>query len=360
MQLWMTTSAWARPAADTAAQAEQDGWDGLGIGDSQNRAGDAWVAMTLAARATSTLRLATAVTNPVTRHPAVTAAAAQSLANVFGERICVGIGRGDSALAHLGKAPVGVSVLERYVTALRTYLHGGEVPFDELEFQESSLDSVDKLGLAANVGGSTLTWRQDTDPVVTVEVAASGPRVIAAAARSADRLLFAVGADTERLQWGIETARRARRDAGLDPDTLEYGAYLNVVSHPNLDTARALAAGKVSGFARFSIMHGTVNGPASQSDQTVLRAIKSTYDMRHHGRSIGGQAEVLTSDFVDRFGIVGDPDVCSARLTEIAHLGIGKAAIIGPTVGIGTDASADAMNLFVTEVIPALRTNGSA
>ena len=110
-----------------------------------------------------------------------------------------------------------MAALERYVTALRRYLHGAEVPFDELEFQESSLDPVGKLGLAANVGASTLTWRQDTDPLVTVEVAASGPRVIAAAARSADRLIFAVGADTERLQWGIETARRARLDAGLRP-----------------------------------------------------------------------------------------------------------------------------------------------
>lgn len=356
MQLWMTTSAWARPAADTAAKAEQDGWDGLGIGDSQNRAGDVWVAMTLAARATSTLRLTTAVTNPVTRHPAVTAAAAQSLANVFGERICVGVGRGDSALAHLGRAPVGVSVLERYVIALRTYLRGGEVPFDELGFQESNLDPVDKLGLAANVGGSTLTWRQDTDPLVTIEVAASGPRVIAAAARSADRLIFAVGADTERLQWGIETARRARRDAGLDPDALEFAAYLNVICHPNLDTARALAAGKVSGFARFSIMHGTVNGPALESDQAVLRAIRSAYDMRHHGRSVGGQAGALTSDFIDRFGIVGAPDVCCARLKEIADLGIAKAAIIGPTIGTDAEAGADAMRLFITEIIPALRT----
>lgn len=355
MQLWMTTSAWARPAAGTAAKAEQDGWDGLGIGDSQNRAGDCWVAMTMAARETTTLRLATAVTNPVTRHPAVTAAAAQSLANLFGERIAVGVGRGDSALAHLGKAPVSVSALESYVTALRTYLRGREVPFDELGFQESGLDDVDKLGLAANVRGSTLTWRQDTDPLVTVEVAASGPRVIAAAARSADRVIFALGADTERLQWGIDTARRARRDAGLDPDSIEFAAYINVVSHPDLDTARSLIAGVMSTFARFSVMHGTVNVPASEADQAVLKSIKSAYDMRHHGRSAGGQAAALTPDFIDRFGVIGQPDVCCARLTEIADLGIGKIAVIGPTVGADPEARAAAMNLFVTEIIPALR-----
>ncbi len=355
MQLWMTTSAWARPAAATAAKAEQDGWDGLGVGDSQNRAGDVWVAMTMAARETTTLRLATAVTNPVTRHPAVTAAAAQGLANLFGERIAVGVGRGDSALAHLGKAPVSVPALERYVTAVRRYLRGSEIPFDELGFQEASLDDVDKLGLASNVGGSTLTWRQDSDPTVTVEVAASGQRVIAAAARSADRVIFALGADPERLQWGIDTARRARREAGLDPDEIEFAAYINVVSHPDLDTARSLIAGVMSGFARFSIMHGTVNGPASAADRAVLEGIKSAYDMRQHGRSAGGQAAALTPDFIDRFGVVGDPDACCSRLEEIAALGIKKAAIIGPTIGADPEARAAAMDLFVTEIIPALR-----
>lgn len=357
MQLWMTTSAWARPAADTAAEAEQDGWNGLGIGDSQNRAGEVWVAMTLAARATSTLGLATAVTNPVTRHPVVTAAAAQSLANVFGPRIAVGIGRGDSALAHLGKAPASVSTLERYIIALRTYLRGEQVPFDDLGFQEYSLGDAAELGLAANVSASALTWRQPSDPLVTVEVASSGPRVIAAAARTADRLIFAVGADTERLRWGIDTARRARRDAGLDPDSIEFAAYVNVVCHPDLDIARRLIAGKLSGFARFSVMHGTISGPASQHDRAVLNNIKSAYDMRHHGRSAGGQAAALTPEFIDRFGILGDPDICCERLKAIADLGITKAAIIGPSIGTDPEPRTVAQNLFVSEVIPALRTD---
>ena len=71
-----------------------------------------------------------------------------------------------------------------------------------------------------------MAWRRDDDPQVTVEVAATGPKVIGAAARSADRVVFALGADTDRLRWGIETARSARVEADLDRMNLELRGYI--------------------------------------------------------------------------------------------------------------------------------------
>lgn len=55
--------------------AERDGWDGLYFPDTQCLAGDIYSAMCLAAKATKHLKVGTAVTNPVTRHPSVTASA---------------------------------------------------------------------------------------------------------------------------------------------------------------------------------------------------------------------------------------------------------------------------------------------
>ena len=62
-----------------ASRAERDGWDGLSFPDSQNMMPDVYVCLTLAARVTEALRLSTAVTNPVTRHPNVSACAALTL-----------------------------------------------------------------------------------------------------------------------------------------------------------------------------------------------------------------------------------------------------------------------------------------
>ena len=55
-------------------------------------------------------------------------------------------------------------------------------------------------------------------PKVPVDVAASGPKVIALGATLGDRVTFAVGADPERIAWALETARAARgRPASTRP-----------------------------------------------------------------------------------------------------------------------------------------------
>lgn len=325
----------------------------MGVTDSQNLAGDAWVALTAMATVTDQLELGTSVTNPITRHPAVTAAAAQSLALLAGYRVTVGVGRGDSALAHLGRAPAPVDVLERYVAAVRTYVCGDEVEFSDLGFADSAAPDVSALGMADTPEASRLVWRRADDPVVSVEVAATGPKVIAAAARAADRVVFAVGADLARLEWGVGVARQARIDAGLDPDGIEFAAFVNLVPHTDVDVARALIAGSLATFARFSVMHGTVQGPADEAQRGVLAAVHESYDMKNHTRARSGQAERLTAEFIDSYGIVGSPEECVARLREIEELGIGKAIVIGPSPGSDRERSLEAEAFMAEEVLPA-------
>ena len=127
----LTVSA-ATIAGPFAERAEQQGWDGMAVVDSQNLSGDSYVALTIAASRTEKLQLATAVTNPVTRHPAVTASAIASLQAFSGGRATLGIGRGDSSLAHLGRAPAKVGIFHAYLKTLQRYLRGEDVPFDEL------------------------------------------------------------------------------------------------------------------------------------------------------------------------------------------------------------------------------------
>ncbi len=120
--------------------------------DSQNLAGDTYVALTACALATSTLKLATGVTNPFTRHPAATAAAIASVDAESGGRTVLGIGRGDSALAHLGRAPASVGYFEKYLRTVVAYLRGDELPFASLDaFMPSDAPPpVDALDLAGS------------------------------------------------------------------------------------------------------------------------------------------------------------------------------------------------------------------
>lgn len=342
--LWTLGTSSPTHAAEAARRAEDAGWDGMAVVDSQNLSGDAYVALAMAAAATSTLRLGTGVTNPVTRHPAVAASAAGSIQALSGGRMHLGIGRGDSSLAHLGRAPAPVAALERHLVALQRYLAGEEVPFDELDFHERLAPPVATLGLADAPSASAVAWLPGRHPKVPVEVAATGPRVIEVAARHADRVVLAVGADPERVRWGVETAR------AVDPD-VAVAAYVNLVCHRDLDVARTLVSGGLATFARFSVMHGVATGPTSDEQSEVLARIHRLYDMTRHTQVGARQAEALTPGFVDRFAIVGPPERCLDRLDELGSLGVDRVVVVGPTAGADRHAVRASLQLLRDEVL---------
>jgi 5,10-methylenetetrahydromethanopterin reductase len=188
---------------------------------------------------------------------------------------------------------------------------------------------------------------------VPVEVAATGPRVIGVAARRADRVLLAVGADPERLRWGIECARSARAAAGVDPAGVRIGAFVNVACHRDPATARRLVSGGLTTFARFAVMDGTIPGRVSDEQRRVLEDLHRAYDMRRHTMVGSPQTHALTDDFIDRWAVVGPPERCIERLREIAALGVDKLIVIGPTAGADRDAARESAALMESEVLPA-------
>jgi 5,10-methylenetetrahydromethanopterin reductase len=328
-----------------AQRAEADGFDGWFVVDSQNLAGDCYVALALAAAATERIQLGTGVTNPFTRHPAVTASAIASVHVESGGRAVLGIGRGDSALAHLGLAPAPVAELERYLAVVQAYLRGDDVGFAELVSE--TVEEVGTLGLAGGPASSRLHWLPSDLPKVPMTVAATGPKVIDVAARVADRVTFALGADPERLTWGIARARAVRPEVRL-------GAFVNVVCHDDPAVARQLASGGMSTFARFNVMHGTTHGPMGDEARSTLQDVRAAYDMRAHTRAGSPQAEQLTAEFADSFAILGAAESCIGRLRALVALGLDHLVIVGPSLGADPAEARAAQARFVTDVLPAL------
>ena len=350
MEIWTSTVASPRGIIKTAQQFEQAGWDGLVVVDSQNLSGDPYVALAMAAANTETIGLGTGVTNSVTRHAAATATAIASVQRVAEGRAVLGIGRGDSALAHLGRAPARLDQFERYVRHLQAYLKGEAVAFSEIDIPKEIAGPVAALELADSPTESAIEWMADTDKV-PVEVAATGPKVIAIGALHSDRVVFTLGADIDRLRWGIEIARQAREDAGLDPDAIKFGAYINCACHEDVDVARRVVRGGLTTFARFSVMHGQTSGPLSDGDAQVLGRLHDYYDMTKHTRGDSRQAETLTEDFVDRFAIVGAPETCVKQLQSLQNLGLDKVILSLAGRGAPAQEAAEARALFENEVL---------
>ncbi len=356
-QFWTVRLALPGTIATAARRSEDEGWHGLALGDSQNIAADPFIELALAGAATTTLGLATSVTNPVTRHPAAMATAIATVQAESAGRAVLGIGRGDSALAHLGRAPAPVAVFERYVEHLQAYLRGDEVPFDQLGGDQAVAASADTLELAGSPTTSALHWLPAERTKVPVDVMASGPRVIEVAARLADRITFTVGTDPARLRWALDIARRARSSAGLTFTDDALGVFLPIVVHDDRATARQLASGAVASIARFSVMHGTVSGPASDGQRQSLEAVRTSYDMNRHFRDGSPQAAALTDEVTDAFGIAGPAGYCIDRLAELLDLGIRRIVVSPGAAATGStrDELRNSRHRLVSEVIPALR-----
>ena len=321
--------------ADIEAQAERCevlGFDGLTLTDSQNLSADTYVALTLAARATSRLLIGPGVTNPLTRHAAVTAGAIASVQAASDGRAVLGIGRGDSSLFNIGHKPVSPAVFECYLADVQTYLRGESFPVGDYS---SQLRWLSGAGLAK----------------VPVDVGATGPKVIAIGARLAERVSFSLGADPDRIAWGIAQVRNAVGPEGVMPS---LGAYVNVCVHDDLARAADLVRPGVGIFAHFTSMPGASREHVKPGDDAVYDRL-GDYDKARHGRGDAAHAQALPVDFIQRFAVVGPPEDCIAKLATLWRLGIERMVVIGPRADhFGTEAE-EAQERLAREVFPALR-----
>jgi 5,10-methylenetetrahydromethanopterin reductase len=321
--------------ARSARLIEDMGFASLVLADSQNLVPEVWGQLMLAAGATSRLRLGPGVSNSVTRDAAVTASAALSLQVESSGRAVLAIGRGDSAVQRIGKPLDPVARFERYLAMVQGYLAG---------------EAVDRDGFA-----SRLEWLPRELPKVPLEVAATGPRVIEAAARHADRICFAVGADPDHLGAALERARGAARAAGRDPASLRYGAFVNCVIHDDRRVARDAVRGAVASFARFSSMRGSRLERLPPPLRRAAEYLQTHYDMRHHTRTGADHTAGITDEFVDWFAVAGPIDIALARLRTLAALGLDFVHVIPGSTGVARDVAISSLVTLGRDLVPALR-----
>ncbi len=323
MEFWLHGFAVPGRVAQTARRAEAWGFTGLLLADSQNLTADIWVELCLAAAATSRLRIGPGVTNPMTRHIAVTASAAATLQHESNGRVSLGIGRGDSALSQIGLRALGVTEFEQALAVLQGLLAGQAVALP-------------------GATTSRIRWvASDAAGKVPLHVAASGPKTIAAAARHADGVDLTVGAEVDRVARGVAIARDAA------PGPIQVGAYLNVAVDSDLASARDLVRGSVATFARFSAGATDVSAETGRG----VQAAAGGYQRDHHGEAQSGSAQELEDAFIDQFAIAGAPELVRGRLEEMRACGIDRVIVVPGSLDSDPHAVNTSCELFAREII---------
>ena len=107
-----------------AERADRYGYAMIGIADTPGNAMDPWVSAAIVARASQRTRVALCVTNLLTRHPAVSAAAIASLDHISNGRAVLGIGAGHSGTKNVGLSKSRAKDLAEGVVFIKALLQG--------------------------------------------------------------------------------------------------------------------------------------------------------------------------------------------------------------------------------------------
>ena len=173
--------------------AEAAGFDRIRVGDSQSVYREVYCTLTIAALHTKRVKLGPGVTNPLTRHPAVTASAIATVDDVSGGRAYLGIGTGDSAVHNLSMRAAKLDTLREYVLAVRGLHATGEAVYQGRKLR--------------------LAWYRGRVPIY---IAAQGPKALRMAGEIADGVIVQTGLTPDAVRESTERIREGARAAGRD------------------------------------------------------------------------------------------------------------------------------------------------
>jgi 5,10-methylenetetrahydromethanopterin reductase len=226
---------------------ESLGFDHLWLTDSSLHARNCYAYLTLAAARSSRLLIGTAVTNPATRHPAITAAAAATIDEISGGRMILGIGAGDRPLLALGLRPSRLATVEAAIAGMRALWRGETVDLNAGDLSAGARSAGDLSTGQLNTGEFSLSdahLRFPARPDLPVFISASGPKTLDLAGRVADGVILLVGLFPEALDWAISRVARAADAADRACPHIAVFAYGAVAEDEAaaLEEARSIAA----------------------------------------------------------------------------------------------------------------------
>src|SRR5919199_1902123 len=285
-----------RRLLDLIRLAEELGYAAVYVGDSQMIWREAFSLLGAAAVITSRIRLAPGVTNPVTRDPAVVAAAIETLIELAGPRVVLGIGAGDSSLRTLGKQPASLKQLEASIDLIRGLLAGQEVAHP---------DSGAPVRLTYAPG-------EHPPPVC---VGASSPRIHRLAGRVADGAIVLVGTDPAFL-----AASRRELEAGAHQAERPFGRVVCwTPCSVQADGSAARAAVKAH-VAR--VLNRPLPFALDPRTAAVVQEIRERYAYYEHMQPGTPHGEVVPDDLVERFAVAGTPTEARAQVERLAASGL--------------------------------------
>jgi 5,10-methylenetetrahydromethanopterin reductase len=281
----------------SARLADDLGFSTLWILDSHLLFHEVYTLLGALAVSTKKVRLGTAVTNPLTRHPTVTAAAFATLAELSGGRASLGISVGDSALKSMNLEIAQMSVLAETVALCRNLMAGETVAFGE-----------GKTARLHHLG-----------PSVPIYVAATGPKMLALAGRIADGVILMNGIAPELIGEAVRIVREGERAAGRKEGSVKAAVW--AACHPSLQAVKFNVARAIL---------RKIPGPIDDLTRVVAARVKEAYDFAQHGRAEADFARLVPDEIVTRFAFSGSYEEIAEQIRALEPCDVDEVVLAIP------------------------------
>jgi 5,10-methylenetetrahydromethanopterin reductase len=321
--------------AALAARAEALGYDDVWLAD-ERFFREVYATLSAFAQSTRRVRLGPCVTDPYSRHPALTAMAVATLDEIAGGRAVLGIGAGVSGLAELGiDSSRSATAIREGIDLIRRLLAGETVTVKgEISFQEGRLDFTPS--------------RAD----IPIYVASQRPAGCRVAGRVADGAIMQGALAEPLVRFLRDTVYGAALEAGRDPRRIELVARLNACIHDDRRAARdAMRPTVVRSLAAqrkdfFTFVTAGLTVPRPLADR--LRNLPYTHDPA----PLRAIAPEVPDEFVDACTLTGPPSVVAAEVVRLARAGIAQVMIYPLAVDGRLETTVER---FQREVMPLVR-----
>jgi 5,10-methylenetetrahydromethanopterin reductase len=319
LELLMLGDAPVAQLSERARLAESCGFDAVWLADERFYR-EVYGALAAIALATSRVAVGPCVTDPFTRHPALTAMAIATLDEISRGRAVLGLGAGISGFAELGiRLAKPVRAMREAIAVIRALLRG---------------EQVDAAGEAIAFRNGRLSF-SPIRAAIPIHIASNGPLGQRTAGAVADgAIMEACGSVAEALVFAAEV-RRGTGSAGRDAGTVRLTARLNACVATDGSRARDIVRPSV---ARY-LGRGTLKlATAEAQGLTLPREATAPLANAPYAAGVGPYLPLLpliTDRHVDALTLAGSKAQVRERVIELGEAGI-DAIIVRPVAGEGT------------------------
>ena len=293
-----------------AKLADDCGYSHLTLIDSQNLCRDVYAMMTIAALNTHRIKIGHGVTNPHTRHPAVTATATATIDELSGGRAFLGIGAGFSAMMTMEMKARPMQEFRRAIEFIRAYSAGEEVAYRGVTMHSE--------------------WIRRQLPVYMASVGLMSTRM---AGELGDGVMI-LGTHPEIAKWYLERLREGAKKSGRDLSELDIWTRTMIYVADSKQAARREVASYAATWA-CEMQRSLLSREGPEIDDLKARLeqvepglveeiahIHEVFDPYQHEVTDAPHAQAVSQRVIDCSMLTGRAEDICERISTLGALGV--------------------------------------